>query len=66
MLNYDDPQPGDVVIGRAGDLNHLAFIGSEISWNYYAMTVVQGFCYIREKLKFSRKIITGTKIVTRG
>ena len=54
-LNYDDPQPGDVVMGRAGDLNHPTFLGNEISRNYYVMGVVRGFCYIREEFKYVKK-----------
>ena len=58
-LNSDDPQQCDVVMGRAGDLNYPAFLGSKISRNYYVIGVVHGLCYIREELKFFRKVDYG-------
>lgn len=60
-MSYDDPQLGDVIMGRAGDLDHPVFLKDRVSPNYYVFGAVRGFCYIRKNLRYHLKIDCGDK-----
>ena len=60
-MNYDYSQPGDVIMGRTGDLNDPDFLCGTVGMGYYTFGVVRGLCYIKSDLKYNRRIDDGNK-----
>lgn len=58
-MNYDVTQLGNVIMGRAGDLNHPVFLKYQVSINFYILSVMRWFCSIRNELRYIRKIDYG-------
>ena len=55
-MRYDDPQHGDIIMAKAGDINHPAYLSDIVSRNYYVFGSVRGFCYIINEMEYVRNI----------